>query len=126
MHTFLHLKLFNVLFYSIGTPAQATAYVIGQQAIINLRNELERKLGDNFSLKSFHFHLLSQGDTPLTFQEEYMKKYADCMLDKSNDKNCDSMLSYERYHAKCTQIDDFREKRTDRQVFALFKKKMYK
>merc|ERR1712079_343083 len=46
-------------------PGQATAYMIGQVKIIQLREYAKKELGTKFSLKDFHYHILSQGSAPL-------------------------------------------------------------
>ena len=44
-----------------SVPGQATAYMIGQLQILKLREYAEKKLGDAFSLKEFHFQVLRHG-----------------------------------------------------------------
>src|SRR5690606_8768816 len=41
------------------------AYTLGKLQILELREELERELGDRFSLQRFHDELLSHGAPPL-------------------------------------------------------------
>ena len=52
-----------------SVPGQATAYMIGQLHITKLREYAEKKLGDAFNLKEFHFQVLRHGAVPLSFLE---------------------------------------------------------
>lgn len=47
-------------------PGQALAYKVGQLAILELRREAERALGDAFDIAAFHDAVLSSGALPLT------------------------------------------------------------
>ncbi|WP_298211015.1 DUF885 family protein [Ferrimicrobium sp.] len=49
----------------IGWPGQATAYLVGRREIGRLRRESERRLGDDFDIRSFHGVILGQGAVPL-------------------------------------------------------------
>lgn len=51
-------------------PGQALAYKLGQRAIVELRRELERKLGPRFKLAAFHDAVLSNGALPLPVLRE--------------------------------------------------------
>lgn len=46
-------------------PGAAMMYLIGSDAIINLREEMKSKHGANFNLKKFHNALLSHGSIPV-------------------------------------------------------------
>ena len=46
-------------------PGQATAYMIGQLRIIELREKARMAMGDRFSIKEFHNLVLRTGDVPL-------------------------------------------------------------
>jgi uncharacterized protein (DUF885 family) len=59
----------------IAIPAQALAYKIGQMKIIELRKRAEQKLGDKFSLKSFHDEVLEDGCLPLDIFEGKMVRW---------------------------------------------------
>lgn len=59
----------------IAIPAQALAYKIGQMKIIELRKRAEQKLGDKFSLKSFHDEVLEDGCLPLDIFEKKMDRW---------------------------------------------------
>ena len=62
-----------------SAPGQATAYMIGQQHIKKLRTKAKRTLGDKFDLRDFHYHLLSQGSSPLSYLEESIDAYINCV-----------------------------------------------
>jgi uncharacterized protein (DUF885 family) len=59
----------------IAIPAQALAYKIGQMKIIELRKRAEQKLGDKFSLRSFHDEVLEDGCLPLDIFERKMDRW---------------------------------------------------
>ena len=46
-------------------PGQATAYKVGQLAIIRNRRRAEAALGDRFDLRAFHEQVLMNGAMPL-------------------------------------------------------------
>ncbi len=46
-------------------PAQATGYMVGQQHILELRDEAKRALGDEFDLATFHEVVIGGGSVPL-------------------------------------------------------------
>ncbi|XP_068679121.1 uncharacterized protein [Montipora foliosa] len=73
-------------------PGQATAYMIGQLKIIELREYAMKELGDKFNLKDFHFYLLSQGSAPLSYLEESIREYVRCIKDKTQE-GCDIVLN---------------------------------
>lgn len=62
-----------------SAPGQATAYMIGQQHIKKLRTNAEKMLGDKFDLRDFHYHLLSQGSSPLSYLEQSNNAYINCV-----------------------------------------------
>ena len=74
-----------------SAPGQATAYMIGQLHIMKLRDYAKEKLGDKFDLKDFHFHLLAQGNAPLSFLEDSIHRYVSCVLDESGE-GCGEVL----------------------------------
>ncbi|XP_068748355.1 uncharacterized protein [Montipora capricornis] len=66
-------------------PGQATAYMLGRLALIQLRNKTEAALGKKFSLQDFHYQVLSQGSAPLSFLQSHIDRYIKCatgVLDK--------------------------------------------
>jgi len=73
-----------------SNPGQASAYMIGQLKIWQIRNETKTKIEANkkiFNEKDFHYQVLSQGSSPLGYLESHMKKYADCVIQSEAD-NC--------------------------------------
>lgn len=48
-------------------PGQQLSYTVGELAILDLRSEAERRLGDRFSLAEFHEVVLRDGWVPLSF-----------------------------------------------------------
>ena len=62
-----------------SAPGQATAYMIGQQHITKLRQDAQRVLGEKFDLRDFHYHLLSQGSSPLSYLEQSIEAYINCV-----------------------------------------------
>ena len=75
-----------------SAPGQATAYMIGQQHIKKLRNNAQKTLGDIFDLRDFHYHLLSQGSSPLSYLEQSIQAYVNCMKNKKT-PGCDFILN---------------------------------
>lgn len=54
----------------IVMPGQATAYKIGMNRILELREYAKEELGDNFDIKEFHDVILTNGSVPLNILEE--------------------------------------------------------
>ncbi len=54
----------------IVMPGQATAYKIGMEKIIDLREAAKKKLGPKFDLRQYHDVVLRSGALPLTVLEE--------------------------------------------------------
>lgn len=73
-------------------PGQATAYMIGQLKIMELRDYATKELGDDFNLKDFHFYLLAQGSAPLSYLEEGIHEYVRCAKDKDQE-GCKDVLN---------------------------------
>ena len=46
-------------------PGQATGYMVGQQQILELRDEAKAALGDAFDLAEFHEIVIGGGNVPL-------------------------------------------------------------
>ncbi|KXJ22656.1 uncharacterized protein LOC110252020 [Exaiptasia diaphana] len=92
-------------------PGQATAYMIGQLAIWNYRNDTTTKLqqnGKKFNEKDFHFQVLSQGSSPLSYLEAHLQKFTDCTIDPKG-SGCDTILNPKfksRQNAKKTQVNN--------------------
>ena len=55
-------------------PGAAMMYLIGSDAIVNLRSEMQTKNGDRFNLKKFHDTLLSHGSIPVSLIANSMRK----------------------------------------------------
>ena len=56
-------------------PAQATAYYIGMNKIIQLRDLSNEKLGEKFDIKDFHDVILRHGALPLNILEENVNSW---------------------------------------------------
>lgn len=54
----------------LGWPGQAISYKVGERVILDLRNELEARLGDQFDLKKFHSEVLGYGPLGLDHLRE--------------------------------------------------------
>ncbi len=58
-------------------PGQATAYKTGQLAILRMREQAERELGDNFNLRDFHEMILLNGAMPLDLLQKSVDGWID-------------------------------------------------
>jgi uncharacterized protein (DUF885 family) len=47
------------------TPTQPMSYLIGKKQILQLKNDYQKKMGDQFQLRDFHNRLLSFGSIPI-------------------------------------------------------------
>jgi len=61
----------------ISWPGQALSYKLGEIAIVRLRGEAEKALGDRFDVKGFHDAVLSQGSVPLPVLDAQIRAYID-------------------------------------------------
>ena len=61
----------------IVMPGQATAYKIGMNKIVELREEAKVQLGNDFDLREFHDVVLLSGAVPLNILEEMVQDWAD-------------------------------------------------
>jgi uncharacterized protein (DUF885 family) len=59
----------------IVMPSQATAYKIGMNKILELRNRSKEALGEEFDIKEFHDVILTSGAMPLNLLEEQVDEY---------------------------------------------------
>nr|WP_321442126.1 DUF885 domain-containing protein [uncultured Hyphomonas sp.] len=59
----------------IVMPGQATAYKIGMNKIIELREEAKGELGDKFDIREFHDIVLKDGALPLDILEENVDQW---------------------------------------------------
>ncbi len=60
----------------IVVPGQATAYLIGKQKILELRERAQAKMGPAFDIRAFHDHVLENGPLPLDILEERIMAWA--------------------------------------------------
>jgi uncharacterized protein (DUF885 family) len=61
-------------------PGQALSYMIGEQTILQLRGEAQRKLGAKYSLKDFDNVVLGQGSLPMAILKEVVNRWIDNTL----------------------------------------------
>lgn len=59
----------------IVMPGQATAYKIGMNKIVELREAAKAELGDDFDIRDFHDAILATGPVPLSIMEEQVNVY---------------------------------------------------
>ncbi len=59
----------------IVMPGQATAYKIGMNKILELREGAKDELGDAFDIRDFHDAILATGPVPLDIMEEQVEAY---------------------------------------------------
>jgi uncharacterized protein (DUF885 family) len=59
----------------IVMPGQATAYKIGMNKILELREYAKKELGDDFDLREFHDVVLTNGSVPLNVLEELVVEW---------------------------------------------------
>ena len=59
----------------IVMPGQATAYKIGMNKIIELREQARAELGDTFDIRDFHDVVLKDGPVPLSVLEEAVEAW---------------------------------------------------
>ncbi|WP_427450320.1 DUF885 domain-containing protein [Litorimonas sp. WD9-15] len=63
----------------IVMPGQATAYKIGMNKILDLRENAKEELGDDFDIRDFHDAILATGAVPLDIMEEQVEAYIEDM-----------------------------------------------
>ena len=67
----------------ISWPGQALSYKLGELAIVRLRGEAERELGDRFDIKAFHDMVLALGSVPLPVLDTQVRAFiADAAAEK--------------------------------------------
>ncbi len=59
----------------IVMPGQATAYKIGMNKILELRDYAKEELGENFDLREFHDVVLTNGAVPLNILEDLVDEW---------------------------------------------------
>ena len=67
----------------IVMPSQATAYKVGMNKILDLREKAKTELGDTFDIREFHDVVLVNGAVPLNILEEMVAEY---ISKKQNDR----------------------------------------
>ncbi|MDP3224129.1 MAG: DUF885 domain-containing protein [Rubrivivax sp.] len=60
----------------IANPGQATAYMVGMLHILALRDEVQRTMGQRFTLKGFHDVVLKTGSVPLDVLSDVVRRWA--------------------------------------------------
>ncbi|MDG6094009.1 DUF885 domain-containing protein [Acetobacter sp. AN02] len=70
----------------IAWPGQALAYMTGQQTILELREKARKELGSEFSIRSFHDQILSEGAMPLSLLIRHMDEWIARMKSSSSQK----------------------------------------
>ena len=83
----------NEINRSLRNPGSLTAYMIGRQFFIQLRNDTETALGQKqFNLKDFHYHVLSEGPlSTLPDVRNRVNKYVRCTKTPS-EEGCRNFL----------------------------------
>ncbi len=56
-------------------PGQALAYKMGMTKILELRDQAQRALGDEFDIRSFHDAVIGAGSLPLPILEQQVNRY---------------------------------------------------
>jgi len=64
-------------------PGQATAYKVGMEKILELREHAREALGEKFDLAEFHDVILTNGAVPLTILEDLIDDYIEEMQSES-------------------------------------------
>ncbi len=64
----------------IVMPAQATAYKIGMNKILELKHYAQNKLQDKFDIKSFHDQILKNGSLPLDNLEDEIHRWVNSLI----------------------------------------------
>jgi uncharacterized protein (DUF885 family) len=59
----------------IVAPSQATAYKIGMNKILELRENAKKQLGDQFDIREFHDVVLTNGAVPLNVLEDMVNEW---------------------------------------------------
>lgn len=67
----------------IVMPGQATAYKIGMNKILDLREKAKEQLGEQFDIREFHDVVLTDGALPLTILESRVDSWVNSKKDKS-------------------------------------------
>ena len=78
-------------------PGLALSYMIGEQAILQLRDEAKRKLGDKYNLKNFDDVVLGRGSLPMAVPKEVVDKWIANTLAANPWTSCRSRASRARW-----------------------------
>ncbi len=65
----------------IVMPSQATAYKVGMNKILEVREDAKTKLGDKFDIREFHGVVLNNGAVPLNVLEDMVDEWVALKLD---------------------------------------------
>ncbi len=69
----------------IGWPGQALAYKAGELTITRLRNDAERRLGQQFDVRAFHDRVLEAGAIPLPLLEQRVEAWIEATGEGSDE-----------------------------------------
>lgn len=78
-----------------SVPAATITYFVGQTDFLEARKYAEEKLGSAFSLREIHYRMIHLGDTTLLHMKNYVKRYVDCMKDKT-EEGCKELIGEDR------------------------------
>lgn len=62
---------------------QAATYMTGQLALWDMRKYANKRLGDKFDIKEFHYQILRHGQVPMDFLKEHVEMFVECVLDNT-------------------------------------------
>lgn len=68
----------------IGWPAQAVSYKMGELKIRELRQKVEKSLGEDFDIRAFHDVVLENGSIPLTSLEMIIDRFIESFKTRSD------------------------------------------
>ena len=55
------------------TSTQLSTYFVGRMAMVRMRGQMQRELGDRFKLGRYHEAVLSQGSVPMKYLPELVR-----------------------------------------------------
>ena len=90
-------------------PGQATAYMVGQLAFINMRKTAQKKLGNKFTLKDFHYYVLSLGPAPLSYISEQVELFSKCTINATNHGCRESFLTKKPFRSHLFSSDIYKD-----------------
>lgn len=68
--------------------------MLGKLALVEMRKKVEKALGDRFTLRDFHYQLLSQGSAPLDYLYSHIDKYINCTTKELRGEACSDILRH--------------------------------